>query len=38
MQYNGVVQLLLKSGVVACEMGRLYNKEAVIEMLLSKDR
>jgi len=31
-------QVLAKKGVVACEMGRLYNKEAVIEMLLNKDR
>ena len=30
--------MLAKKGVVACEMGRLYNKEAVIEMLLNKDR
>ena len=33
-----VVQVLAKKGVVACEMGRIYNKEAVIEMLLNKDR
>ena len=32
------LQVLAKKGVVACEMGRLYNKEAVIEMLLNKDR
>lgn len=31
-------QVLHKKGIVACEMGRLYNKEAVIELLLSKDR
>jgi len=31
-------QVLAKKGVVACEMGRIYNKEAVIEMLLNKDR
>ena len=33
-----MVQVLAKKGVVACEMGRIYNKEAVIEMLLNKDR
>jgi len=31
-------QVLSKKGIVACEMGRLYNKEAIIELLLSKDR
>jgi len=31
-------QVLSKRGIVACEMGRLYNKEAIIELLLSKDR
>ena len=36
--FYSVVQVLAKKGVVACEMGRIYNKEAVIEMLLNKDR
>jgi len=31
-------QPLEARGVVACEMGRLYSKEAVIQLLLSKDR
>jgi len=30
--------LTLTGRVVACEMGRLYNKEAVIELLLAEDR
>jgi hypothetical protein len=31
-------QHLLAKPVVACEMGKLYNKEAIIELLLSDDR
>lgn len=31
-------QQVLTKPVVACEMGKLYNKEAIIELLLSEDR
>lgn len=37
-QHCAITQQLLTKPVVACEMGRLYGKEAVIELLLSKDR
>jgi len=37
-QHCAITQQMLKKPIVACEMGRLYNKEAVIELLLSKDR
>jgi hypothetical protein len=35
-QHCAITQEPLKKPVVACEMGRLYNKEAVIELLLNK--
>jgi len=37
-QHCTISQEPLKKPIVACEMGRLYNKESVIELLLSKDR
>jgi len=37
-QHCAISQHILNKPVVACEMGRLYNKESVIELLLSKDR
>jgi len=37
-QHCSITQQMLTKPVVACEMGRLYSKEAVIELLLSKDR
>merc|ERR1712025_108788 len=37
-QHCALTQHPLTKPVVACEMGRLYNKEAIIELLLSQDR
>jgi len=37
-QHCAISQEPLRKKVVACEMGRLYNKESVIELLLNKDR
>ena len=37
-QHCALTQEPLTNNVVACQMGRLYNKESVIELLLSKDR
>jgi len=37
-QHCALTQEPLAKPVVACEMGRLYNKAAVLELLLSKDR
>ena len=37
-QHCALSQEPLGKNVVSCQMGRLYNKEAVIELLLSKDR
>jgi len=37
-QHCALTQEALKKPIVACEMGKLYNKESVIELLLSKDR
>lgn len=37
-QHCTITQEPLKNPIVACEMGRLYNKESVIELLLTKDR
>jgi len=37
-QHCSITQQMLTKPVVACEMGRLYSKEAVIELLLTKDR
>jgi len=37
-QHCAITQQVLEKPVVACEMGRLYNKAAVIELLLSQDR
>jgi len=37
-QHCAITQQVLSKPIVACEMGRLYNKESVIELLLSEDR
>jgi len=37
-QHCAITQEPLRKPVVACEMGRLYNKESIIELLLNKDR
>jgi len=37
-QHCAITQQVLTKPIVACEMGRLYNKAAVIELLLSSDR
>jgi len=37
-QHCALSQEPLRSPVVSCQMGRMYNKEAVIELLLTKDR
>lgn len=37
-QHCAITQQKLRKPVVACELGRLYNKESVIELLLNKDR
>lgn len=37
-QHCAITQEPLRKPVVACELGRLYNKESVIELLLNKDR
>jgi len=37
-QHCAITQERLRKPVVACELGRLYNKESVIELLLNKDR
>lgn len=37
-QHCAISQEPLRKPVVACELGRLYNKESVIELLLNKDR
>jgi hypothetical protein len=37
-QHCAISQQLLRKPVMACELGRLYNKESVIELLLNKDR
>jgi len=37
-QHCAISQEKLRKPVVACELGKLYNKESVIELLLNKDR
>merc|ERR1712025_297994 len=37
-QHCAITQQALTKPIVACEMGRLYNKAAVLELLLSRDR
>jgi len=37
-QHCALTQEALNKPIVACEMGKLYNKESVIELLLTKDR
>eukprot|EP00088_Acartia_fossae_P056952 TRINITY_DN6639_c1_g1_i10.p1 TRINITY_DN6639_c1_g1~~TRINITY_DN6639_c1_g1_i10.p1 ORF type:complete len:303 (-),score=88.80 TRINITY_DN6639_c1_g1_i10:1138-2046(-) len=37
-QHCAISQEPLRKPVVACELGRLYNKESIIELLLNKDR
>jgi len=37
-QHCAITQEPLRKPVVACELGRLYNKESIIELLLNKDR
>lgn len=37
-QHCAISQEPLRKPVVACQLGKLYNKEAVIELLLNKDR
>ena len=37
-QHCALTQEPLTNNIVSCQMGRLYNKESVIELLLSKDR
>lgn len=36
-QYCALTNQLLKEPIVACELGKLYNKDAIIEFLLNKD-